>query len=100
MAKISAKSNDFLREAKKNTSTKIYSLLVDLVNDGLEELADEVIKVDYLLEYTSRAIKQKDLSEAKDSLSKAKIRIDALKEKGADTSYLDYLYEGISKKVK
>lgn len=100
MAKISAKTNDFLKEAKKSTSTKIYSLLVDLVNEDRMDLAEAVLKVDYLLEYTSSSIKQHDYKEARESLLRAKARIDALKKEGADTSYLDYLYEGIAKKVK
>jgi hypothetical protein len=100
MAKVSAKTSDFLKEAKKCTSTKIYSLLVDLVNEDREHLAKEVLRIDYLLEYASNCIKQKDFREARESLSKAKARIDMLKEEGSDTEYLDYLYEGISKKIK
>ncbi len=100
MAKVSAKRDDFLKEAKKSTSPKIYSLLVDLVNEDKRELAQEVLKIDYLLEYTSSCIKQQDYREAKESLSRAKVRIDSLKDKSVNTEYIDYLYEGISKKVK
>lgn len=100
MAKITSRNNDLLFNSKSKISPKIYSLLVGLVNEDKEELAKIVLKVDYLLEYASVAIKQKDFSEAKEALEKAKVRIDNLKEEGVNTEYLEYLYEGIEKKVK
>lgn len=100
MAKKTTRNNKLLYNAKAKTSPKIYSLLVDLVNEDREDLAEVVLKIDYLLEYSSSCIKQKDLDETRDSLDKAKNRIDMLKEEGADTEYLDYLYEGIKSKAK
>lgn len=100
MNKKTTRNSKFLRDAKPKTSPKIYSLLVDLVNDDREDLAEEVMKVDYLLEYTSNCIKQKDFHEAKEALHSAENRIAVLKEKRVDTEYLDYLYEGIKDKVR
>lgn len=100
MAKKSAKNNEFLKEAKQRTSRGVYAILVDLVGNDREDLAEMVLKVDYLLEYTSICIKQRDYKEARETLLKAKERMDKLKEEGANTEFLDYLYEGISKKAK
>lgn len=100
MAKKTSKNNDLLYTAKKNTNPKLYSLIVELVNRGMEEEANTVLKIDYLLEYTSRSIKEKDYREAKETSKAAKLRIDNLKKLGINTSYLDYLYEGINKKIK
>jgi len=100
MAKKSSRNNDLLNSVKAKTSPKIYDLLVELVNDDREDLAEIVIKVDFLLEYASNCIKQKDLEEAKESLQRAKSRIDKVKAEGGDTAYLEYLYEGIEKKAK
>jgi len=100
MPKKTAKNNELLKSSKIKTSPKLYPLLVQLVNDDKEELAEVVLKTDYLLEYASTCIKQRDHHEAKEGLNKAKERIDILKSKGVDTGYLEYLYEGISKKAK
>ncbi|MBD7913246.1 hypothetical protein [Clostridium cibarium] len=100
MAKITSKSNDFLFSAKDSTSSKIYSLLLDLVNDNREDLARLVKKVDYLLEYTSTCIKQKDFKEAKDIIENVNERLNFLEDENVDTEYLRYLYDGIKKKIK
>lgn len=100
MAKKSSKNNDFLSSVKLKTSPKVYSLLLELVNDDKEELAELVLKVDFLLEYSSTCIKQKDFKEAKESLRKANERINILKDKKVDIKHLENLYEGISKKIK
>lgn len=100
MAKKTTRNSKLLYNAKAKTSSKIYSLLVDLVNDDREDLAEVVLKIDYLLEYSSSCIKQRDFDEAKDALDKTRSRIDMLKEEGTDTEYLDYLYEGIKSKAK
>ncbi|KGK85954.1 hypothetical protein SDC9_121537 [bioreactor metagenome] len=100
MAKKSARNNDLLFNSKTKTSPKIYSLLVDLVNEDREELAKIVLKVDYLLEYASTSIKQRDFDEAKEALEKANDRINKLIQEGVNTEHLEYLYEGIEKKVK
>ena len=39
-----SKNNDLLSSVRKDTSPKIYSLLVDLVNDNREDLAEIKIK--------------------------------------------------------
>jgi hypothetical protein len=100
MAKSSTRNNKLLRDSKQNTSPKIYSLLVSLVNSGKEIQAEEVLKVDYLLQYASTCIKQKDSTEARVALDKAKARINMLKKECAETEYLEYLYKGISEKTK
>ena len=100
MAKKSSRNNDLLYNAKAKASPQVYSLLIDLVNQDREDLAEVVIKVDYLLEYASRCIKQKDFEEATEGLDKAKTRIDMLKSEDVNTEYLEYLYVGIAKKAK
>lgn len=100
MAKKSTRNNKLLRNCKESTSPKIYSLLVKLVNDDKENLAETVLKVDYLLQYASTCIKQKDFDEAKECLDRVKTRIDMLRKEGVDTEHLDYLFEGIEKKSK
>lgn len=100
MSKVTSKSNDFLFTAKSNTSAKIYSILLELVNEDREDLAKEVKKVDYLLEYTSTCIKQKDFKEAKVSIKNVEDRIKRLEKEKVDVEYLKYLYEGIKKKIK
>ncbi len=100
MKKVTSKSNDFLFTAKDSTSAKIYALLLQLVNEGREDLAKEVKKVDYLLEYTSTCIKQKDFKEAKAAIKNVETRMKGLAEEKVDIEYLKYLYEGIKKKIK
>lgn len=100
MAKKNSKNNDFLNTHRNNSSPKIYSLLLNLINEDREDLAKSVLKVDYLLEYTSSAIKQRDYIEAKEALEKARERIDSLKAENVNIEYLEYLYEGISKNCK
>lgn len=100
MAKVNARNNDLLNTAKTKASPKIYSILVDLVNDGNEELAELVLKIDYILQYSSSCIKDKDWDEARESLDKAKNRIEKLEESNINTEYLKYLYKGIESKCK
>lgn len=100
MAKKNSKNNDFLNTYRNSSSPRIYSLLLNLVNDEREDLAKIVLKVDYLLEYTSNAIKQRDYAEAKEAIEKARERIDSLKVENVDVEYLEYLYDGISKNCK
>lgn len=100
MAKKTSNNNDFLYNSKDNASPQIYSLLIDLVNQDREDLAQLVTKIDYLLDYASRCIKQKDFEEANEGLTKAKTRIDMLKKEEVNTEYLEYLYGGIAKKAK
>lgn len=100
MSKKSTWNNELLNSAKANTSPKIYNILLELVNEDREDLAEVVLKVDYILEYASSCIKQKDFREARESLDKAKSRITLLESQGANVEYLEYLYEGIAKKSK
>ncbi len=100
MAKKTSKNNDLLYNAKEKTNPKLYSLIVGLVNKDMDEEAKIVLKIDYLLDYTSRCIKLKDYREAKEALESAKTRIDKLENIGVDISYLEYLYDGIKKKIK
>lgn len=100
MGKKNSKNNEFLNIHRNSTSPKIYEILIELVNEDREDLAKSVLKVDYLLEYTSNAIKHRDYIEAKESIQKARERIDELKNEGVKVEYLEYLYEGINKKVK
>jgi len=100
MTKKNSINNDLLYNAKAKASPQIYSLFIKLVNEDKENLAQLVIKVDYLLEYVSSCIKQKDFKEAKECLSMARTRIDILKSEKVDMEYLEYLYAGIAKKAK
>ena len=100
MGRKTSKNNDLLNSVRKDTSPKIYSLLVDLVNDNREDLAEMVIKIDYLLEYSSACIRQKDFKEAKESLKRVFDRISLLDKENVDTEYIKYLYDGINKKCK
>lgn len=100
MSRKTSKNNDLLSSVRKDTSPKIYSLLVDLVNEDREDLADLVLKIDYLLEYSSTCIRQKDFEEARESLSKVENRIKMLEMQKVDTEYIKYLYDGIKKKCR
>ena len=100
MAKYNSTNNDLLRDSKRNTTPKVYRLLCDLVNDEREDLAELVLKVEYLISYASNAAKGKDFQEAKETVSKAKERIKMLKRENADVSHLEYLLEGVEKKIK
>ena len=100
MPKKTSRNSDFLSLAKESTSPKIYSLLVQLVNDDRKDLAELVMKIDYLLEYTSRCIKDRDFREAKTTIKAVKERIDILEKEKVDTEYINYLYEGINNKIK
>ena len=50
MAKITSKNNSLLRDSRNKVSPKVYNLLMELVNDDREELAEVVLKIDYLIE--------------------------------------------------
>jgi tRNA U34 5-carboxymethylaminomethyl modifying GTPase MnmE/TrmE len=100
MSKVTSKNNDLLRDSKQKVSPKIYGLLLDLVNDNREDLAELVLKVDYLIEYANRAIKGRDNDEAVDSMHKAEERIKMLKREGVDITHIEYLLEGVKKKIR
>src|SRR5471030_1840223 len=99
MAKKNSRNTNILNESKKTTSHKIYSLLVELVNENREDLAEEVLKIDYLLVYTNTCIKDKDFRQAKDTMQMAKSRIDKLLDNDVNVEYLIYIYDGISAKL-
>ncbi|WP_300381191.1 hypothetical protein [Clostridium sp.] len=100
MARKTSKNNNLLSNVRKDTSPKIYSLLVELINDNREDLAEIVLKIDYLLTYTSKCIRDKDYKEAREALKMAYDRIDILDNERANTTYLKHLYEGIKTKCK
>ena len=100
MGRKTSKNNDLLSSIRKDTSPKIYSLLLELVNNNREDLAELVLKIDYLLEYSSSCIRQRDFEEAKEALSKVENRIKMLERDNIDTEYIKYLYDGIKKKCK
>jgi hypothetical protein len=100
MIKKSARNNELLSISKDNTSPQVYSMLLDLVNEGRQDLAESVIKIDYLIQYANTCVRQKDFEEARATLDKAKIRLDKVKGQGADISYINYLFEGVVKKLK
>jgi hypothetical protein len=99
MAKKNSRNTDILKETKNTTSPKIYSLLVKLVNEDREDLAEDVLKIDYLLAYTNTCIKDKDFKQAKETMEMAKNRIDKLITNGVDVEYLVYIYDGIKLKL-
>ena len=100
MAKVNSKNNDLLRDTKQKVSPKIYSILLQLVNDNKENLAEVVLKIDYLIEYANNCIKAKDRSGAKESLQMAEERMKLLKREEIDISHLNYLIDGVKKKIK
>lgn len=100
MAKITSKNNDLLRDSRNRVSPKIYSLLIDLVNEDMEDLAEMVLKIDYLIEYANSAIRVKDFSEALDAVQRAEERLKMIRRENFDISHLEYLIEGVKKKIR
>ena len=100
MARKNSQNNDFLNNIRKDVTPKIYNILVELVNRDREDLADHVLKIDYLLTYAANCINIKDFKEARATADRIKVRLDILKENDALDEYLVYLYEGIVKKCK
>lgn len=100
MGRKTSKNNDLLSSVRKDTSPKIYSLILELVNKGREDLVELVLKIDYLLEYSSSCIRQRDFEEAREALNKVENRIKMLEGDKVDTEYIRYLYDGIKKKCK
>jgi mevalonate kinase len=94
------RDNELLRSARVKTSSKVYAVLIKLVREDREDLAEIILKIDRILELASICIKHRDYNEANENLNSAKSKIDMLKGEGVDTEYLDYLYEGILKKAK
>ncbi|GAA0681679.1 MAG: hypothetical protein SO128_05735 [Clostridium cadaveris] len=100
MAKKTSANNDMLKEAKKKSSAKIYAMILHLANEERQDLAELVMKVDYLLQYTSACIKAKDYDEAQDTMTKVEKRLQTLEDEGVDITHLKYLHDGIKNKIK
>ncbi|SHI70245.1 hypothetical protein SAMN02745163_00676 [Clostridium cavendishii DSM 21758] len=100
MRSKSSRNNDVLLKHRDKTTPKIYALLVELVNENREDLAEMVAKADYLIKYATVCIKDKDFAEAREALEGAAKRIKPVKEFGVNVEYLEYIYEGAKKKCK
>ena len=100
MGKITSRNNSLLRDVRQKTSPKVYNILINLINEEREDLAEIVLKVDYLIEYSDRAIKAKDFTAAKESIKRAEERIELLKKENKNIEYLEYLIAGVKKKIK
>ncbi|ACD21807.1 MULTISPECIES: hypothetical protein [Clostridium] len=100
MAKRNSRNNDLLKETKNTTTPKVYSLLVSLVNEDKENLAEDVLKIDYLLTYTNNCIKDKDFKEAKYTLQILDRRIENLKKQSVDIDHLSNLYDKLNSQIK
>ncbi len=99
MAKRNSRNNDLLKETKNTTTPKVYSLLVSLVNEDKENLAEDVLKIDYLLTYTNNCIKDKDFKEAKYTLQILDRRIENLKKQNVDIDHLSNLYDKLNSQI-
>ena len=100
MAKINSRNNDLLKETKNTTTPKVYSLLVSLVNEDKENLAEDVLKIDYLLTYTNNCIKDKDFKEAKYTLQIIDRRIENLKDQNVSIDHLSNIYDKLKSQIK
>ena len=100
MAHKNSRNTDILKDCRSTTSPKIYSIILKLVNDGREDLAEVVLKIDYLLEYTSKCIKDKDYKEARNVIKMIDERIHKIKKENYSIDYIDHIYSGIKKKIK
>lgn len=100
MARKNARNNELLSSARPNVHTKVYTLMLELVNEDREDLAETVLKIDNLLHLSISCIRDRSFNEAKQALSNAKSRIDILKHEGVNTEYFDELYEGLIKGIK
>ena len=100
MAKITSKNNSLLRNSRNKVSPKVYNLLMELVNDDREELAEIVLKIDYLIEYANSAVKAKDYNTALETVKRAEERVKLIKRENYDVSHLEYLIEGVKLKIK
>ena len=100
MAKITSRNNNLLRDSRNKVSPKVYDLLIELVNEDREDLAEMALKVDYLIEYANSAIKGKDSSESLEAIKRAEERLKMIKRSNFDVSHLEYLIEGVKKKIR
>lgn len=100
MTKRTSANSDMLKNAKDKSSSKVYAIILHLVNEGRQDLAELVVKIDYLLQYTSACIKDKDYNEAKNIMTKVEKRLQILEGEGVDIEHLKYLHDGIKNKIK
>ena len=100
MAKITSKNNNLLRDSRNKVSPKIYDILLDLINEDKEDLAEMVLKIDYLIEYANSAVKAKDYNTALETVKRAEERVKLIKRENYDVSHLEYLIEGVKLKIK
>ncbi|AWK51923.1 hypothetical protein DIC82_13245 [Clostridium beijerinckii] len=100
MAKKTSRNTDILKETKNTTHPKVYYLLVKLVNENRGDLAEDVLKIDYLLTYANTCIKDKDFRQAKDTMEMIKSRMDKLIDNDVNVEYLMCLYDGLKFKMK
>lgn len=100
MGRKNARNNELLSSARPNVHTKVYTLMLELVNEDREDLAEAVLKIDNLLHVSISCIRDRSFNEAKKNLTNVKNRIDALKQEGVNTEYFDDIYEGLIKGIK
>lgn len=100
MSKKTSRNDDFLNSYKKIASPNVYKLLLELVNEGKQDLAEQVTKADYLIEYFNTCVKKRDYTEAKETLERINARLAKLKSQGVDVSYLEYFCDHIIKSNK
>ncbi|SHE39654.1 hypothetical protein [Clostridium fallax] len=100
MGKRNSANNNLLRTYKDKTSPKVYAILVKLVNEDKENLAEDVLKVDYLITYANTSIKAKDFREAREVLARVEERLKKLDDNEVDISHLEYLYNNLKKQCK
>ena len=100
MARKNARNNELLSSARPNVHTKVYELMLELVNEDREDLAEAVYKIDNLLHMAVTCIRDRSFNEAKNTLSSVKNRLEGLKQEGINTEYFDEIYEGLIKSIK
>lgn len=100
MARKNSRNNELLSSARPKVHTKVYSLMMELVNEDREDLAEAVYKIDHLLHLSSSFIGDRNYNEAKETLANVKGRMDKLKQEGVDNTYFDELYAGLLKSIK
>lgn len=100
MARKNARNNELLSSARPNVHTKVYTLMLELVNEDRDDLAEAVLKIDNLLHLAISCIRDRSFKEAKETLVNVKNRMDSIKQEGVDTEYFDEIYEGLIKGIK
>ena len=99
MAKKTSRNTNILKETKNTTTSKVYSLLVKLVNEDREDLAKDVLKIDCLLTYANTCIKDKDFKQARYTMEMIESRIAKLVDNEVNVEYLMYVHDGIKSKL-